>query len=1085
MNLKPQKSGMPDPGQIPNADGKISPSQFMRELRPEYYSDTEDRVAYVLDPAVLEYHLDSITQRNQTHEFEIFCRKLCERTICPRLRAQAGPEGGGDGKVDTETYVVASEIAALTYYIGEANDGQERWAFAFSAKAKWGEKVRSDVKGIVETERGYNRIFFVTSRFAKSKDRLRIEDELKNKFGIPVTIHDRAWIISQIIEHDRRDLAFNYLKVGEEKNDSSRLGPTDYSRLQQLTDIERQIDDPNAFEGMESQRVTEALLAAKFSRGLEHARTETDGRFIRAIRLAEQDGSYRQRLEAQYEMIWTAFWWHDDVALLNSAYNSFETLALKSDQARNLEFLCNLHQLLVNSVVHRLMSRDECRLDERAAALTAALEPIVLNRERPNNRLEAETSILLMRVNQALIDNNRDALPAIWQDFGEVIDQAAGMGEFDAERLTKMIEVTAEFAGNDASYNELVEKLASFVGERSSEAQGALVLLKRAQKLDFDNHLDMIKFLGRAVIGLTKKEYADSLIEALHLLSLAYRSAGLLWAARSTCVFAAASIVIVGDEESQIPVILIPTLKVLAWIAIELRHIPDVLLAVQLIGGALRSLPLDDESKELVRKDLEELDLALGCIFLNLTEIDLRRVKSLPDILVRLGLFWSRISLLYAMGNLAILRQDGSLPKEESDEAALHFFSLLSSQNVAKEARYFLTVNEDAPHTLNAAVMGMKVEVTCDGSQNQIMVVETVIGCLESFFATTLDRRIAPHTEKFEISLVERNDATKPSFEVEHLIPVGTLAWPLGLAPNNYERREDIQRAMAEICGVVLGATCMIDNFEKTLKALFADAAVQQRMTMITAALNSYHRLTGTHVTRLSLWQELVQNAYEVRQPLPYLRRVEVSTKKDVSEIEGASEDFADTNLIEPPDAKSHRSVSIRSIIDIRAWTRARWRGTAYPIYGGSVPPMFALMFEDESGARAIFTRWRDRFGAVDVNESIRISIVRRLPDQRDSHYCVVISANEPNGVIHQPGQLHMIPNRSMTMEPNDSVNLDSFLDRFKHAGEYYLLPAILTDAGSPKMISELAIRKQKVTVKNASDIGKHDMDLIALRGRQ
>jgi hypothetical protein len=117
MNLKPQKSGMPDPGQIPNADGKISPSQFMRELRPEYYSDTEDRVAYVLDPAVLEYHLDSITQRNQTHEFEIFCRKLCERTICPRLRAQAGPEGGGDGKVDTETYVVASEIAALTYYI--------------------------------------------------------------------------------------------------------------------------------------------------------------------------------------------------------------------------------------------------------------------------------------------------------------------------------------------------------------------------------------------------------------------------------------------------------------------------------------------------------------------------------------------------------------------------------------------------------------------------------------------------------------------------------------------------------------------------------------------------------------------------------------------------------------------------------------------------------------------------------------------------------------------------------------------------------------------------------------------------------
>jgi len=53
---------------------RISPSKFMRELRPECYSDTEDHVAYLLDAPTLEYHLDSITQRNQTHEFEIFCR---------------------------------------------------------------------------------------------------------------------------------------------------------------------------------------------------------------------------------------------------------------------------------------------------------------------------------------------------------------------------------------------------------------------------------------------------------------------------------------------------------------------------------------------------------------------------------------------------------------------------------------------------------------------------------------------------------------------------------------------------------------------------------------------------------------------------------------------------------------------------------------------------------------------------------------------------------------------------------------------------------------------------------------------------
>jgi len=41
-----------------------------------------------------------------------------------------------------------------------------------------------------------------------------------------------------------------------------------------------------------------------------------------------------------------------------------------------------------------------------------------------------------------------------------------------------------EVIGNDPAHNKLVEKLADFVATRKSEAEGALVLLKRGQKLD-------------------------------------------------------------------------------------------------------------------------------------------------------------------------------------------------------------------------------------------------------------------------------------------------------------------------------------------------------------------------------------------------------------------------------------------------------------------------------------------------------------------------------------------------------------------------------------------------------------------------
>jgi len=89
------------------SEEKLAPSEFMRSLRPELYSDTSNRTTYLLDATTLEYCLNTITAHNQTHDFEIFCRKLCERTICPNLKPSTGPEGGGDSKADTETIPVA------------------------------------------------------------------------------------------------------------------------------------------------------------------------------------------------------------------------------------------------------------------------------------------------------------------------------------------------------------------------------------------------------------------------------------------------------------------------------------------------------------------------------------------------------------------------------------------------------------------------------------------------------------------------------------------------------------------------------------------------------------------------------------------------------------------------------------------------------------------------------------------------------------------------------------------------------------------------------------------------------------------
>jgi len=1052
----------------------------MRQLRPEYYSDTAERTAYQLDAPTLEYHLNTITSRNQTHEFEIFCRKLCERTICPNLKPATGPEGGGDSKADTETIPISDEIAAL-FYVGEPNAGRERWAFAFSAKQRWTEKVRSDVAGIVETHRGYKKIYCITARFARSKDRSRLEDELSIQHGVNVIILDRTWIVEQIIDCDRKDLAFNYLCVGQEIADTRRLGPSDHSRTQQLDDIERLLKDPQAFTGMKLQRVTEALVAAKLSRNLERPRTETDGRFARAIRLAESEGTYRQRLEANYELIWTGFWWFDDISLLNTRYDEFETLALETDHARNLEFLSNLAQLLFNAVIHGHLTAKEAKLDERIERLNHRLDAMAKDTERPNNALEAWTSLLVIQVNQAVIDHDSEALAALWPKFSEVLERAKGLGEFPADRLIQMIEVFGNIAANDPHYADLVDQLSAFVSERTGEAQGALILLRRAQQLEFEDRFEMIRLLGRAGHQLTKKEYTGSLIEAMQLLSLAYRSAGLLWAARASCIFAIASIFIEAEEDSNLPASVVPTLMVLAWITVELRHLPDAFKAIQLVNGCVAGLSLSDSSKELMEKRLQEFDMVLSSQILNFTLSELQQSTKLPDLLAGLGLHHSRMCLLYALGYEQLLRDDGWIPPEETPEKAAELFNLIANQPASDCLCNPVIYNKLETQSYFSKVLGIRIEVQHQGSEAVTLAAEAVIGSIEALFATTVNLHAPPHTETFTINIEEISESSEPTFTIDPERMTATVSWPIGLRPAVYPKQDEIQKMLVGLAGSIFIATCAVQDMDATFRRFFEDDAVLHRIAMIAVAGNSYQRLFKKSVARLSDWTNLAEKNFPLQPSHPEIVRCSRKTNEDAL---GKNDQPAKNPEILIP-SKDHRDLSVRSIIDIHLWDRAGWTGTAFADWGPPYPPAIALLFTDTDAARKIFERWQKRFGRIDKQDDIYLAIVRGISLDNPAHYRVLITSRLRPEDESPGGQQLMIASRMQTMQAESDVNLARFLEAYSRAGHYALLPAIWKGSGTPEFMSDLAIYKRMLSIKTASEISDKDIEIMALRINQ
>lgn len=1053
------------------SEEKLAPSEFMRSLRPELYSDTSNRTTYLLDATTLEYCLNTITAHNQTHDFEIFCRKLCERTICPNLKPSTGPEGGGDSKADTETIPVADEIANLAY-VGEANAGRERWAFAFSAKKTWAEKARNDVAGIVETQRGYQKIYCVTAQFARAKDRARVEDELTKKYGVTVTILDRNWIVEQVIGGDRRDLAFNYLSVGQEIPDSRRLGPSDYSRSQQLEDIEKVIGNPDAFAGMEMQRATEALVAAKLSRNLERPRTDTDGRFARAARFAEQDGTFRQKLEANYEWIWSAYWWFDDVAHLNGSYDAFEKLVIDTDHAKNLELLCNLAQLLFNSVVHRHLTADEAKLEERIARLSDRLKSMVADDERPNNALEARTSLLVIEVNQAMLKKDSQRLSLLWPQFSEVVKQAKGLGEFAAERLTKLIEAFGNIAGKEAGYTQLVDDVAEFVSERTGEAQGALVLLKRAQQLDFEDNFEIIRLLGKAARQLTKKEYADSLIEALQLLSLAYRSAGLLWAARASCIFAIASMFIEAEEDSDLPASIVPTVMNLAWIAVELRHLPDALEAIRLVRGCAAGLPFDDASKKRFEKRLTEFDFILGSQILNFTSAELQEIVKLPDVLDRLGLYQSRNSLLYALGHEVMLREEGSIPEEETPEHVADMFALLASQPTSSNLHGPVIFNEAASQCFVSRVQGVRVTVHHQCSEVSILAAEAVIGSIEAFFATAIDLGAWAHTENFTITLQESSEVLAPDFTIDADEMTAAVRWPVGLIPATYGRQDDVQKKLIGLSAAIFAATCYVKDMPQMVEHLFENEAVLDRIGMIVIVGNSRQRIFNQSLSRLSDWAQMATSEFTLEPSRPVIsRRALDPVAADNSAADGRSAPFS------PND---HRDLGVRSVIDIHLWNRAGWSGTAFADWGPSNPPGMALMFTNEDAARKIFARWRERLGQVDRQDEIYVAIVRGISINHPAHYRVLITSRLPHEDESPTFKTIMMASRMLSMEAESDVNLSRFLSIYGGSRAYLLLPAILK-GGVPVFLPELAILKRKLSVKTASEVNEHDLEAMAL----
>lgn len=658
---------------------------------------------------------------------------------------------------------------------------------------------------------------------------------------------------------------------------------------------------------------------------------------------------------------------------------------------------------------------------------------------------------------------------ALWPNFSEIIAMADGLSEYRAERLEPLVERFGRTAGRDPGYRQLVDDLAAFVSKRTGEARGGLIRLARANQLDLEtDRMEIIRLLGRATRELAQREHLESQVEATHTLAIAYRGAGLLWAARSAAMFSLATLFAESERDSDISVTVVPALMLLGWIDAELRLFPEFLDVIRLLKGCREGMALDVESEARVDDRLEEFDNVLAASLLH-TPLGVRaQLTRFPGILHALGLNASQVALLYALGHEVLLEGDGPAEGEPRWSAVLDRWA--DQLPADMRARPFLT-NAEVPQMQTTRVAGMTVRVRTPGTSAGIVAGQSLLTVIEVVFATLLEAGVGAHAEGFDVQVEEAPDIDAPIIAFDELDLSAVLSWPADAWPTAPDLEGATYEVFVDFTVRLVLTTCVVTDGMTLFKSLFEQEALSERISAALTSVNSRSRAFTSPLSRLQPWEAMSVEAFPLTPDAP------LAVGSKVRPAAGANDDAAE--LDEDGWKRDHRRVEVRSVIDYALWERAGWTALMLGAGPPGVLPVMGFLFNDGDLGQRIFAKWRDRFGEADADDAIRLSIIRDLPEAPSSHYAALLS---PGLTFSETSATTVVATRLKILEPPTEVNLSRFLEAYEREQAYRLVPAVLGPDGQARFFSEIAILKRNLVVVRYDAIDEGEIESLARR---
>lgn len=1041
-----------------------TPSQFYRHRRPEFFSDSKIEAKVILPREQLAYELSQISINQKHDSFETLCRKLAEKLISPNLIPQVGPTGGGDGKTDSETYPVSNFISDRWFITDNKWNENESWAFAISAKVDWRPKVKSDVKKIIDTSRGYTKIFFFSNQKISSKNKKEIQDQTKLDNNIELIILDAEWILEKVYSNRLLNEVIESLNLSRTYLEEKIIGFNDTKRFKELEELEIEINSSNRFFEIDFQLFEDCLESAIISRMLELPKAEVIGRFNRALNFANKLNNIQLKIRVHYQFAWTLINWYDDYKDFYNEFLIVKKLVQNEPNISNIEFYLNLSNILkTSSYIEEAKNILNIDTEKEDQDFIKFITKCSQNKDKVSTSLLAKFHLSFFQIrikleNQLSVSDELVKL----KDYFELCKNHL---DIPFEKLKVIIDIYNEILPESKDYDNLIDVIAEIEATRISELTSGLTYLNRGiTKLKNNLNKESLVYLGKASRKLAKEETQMEFYYCLMLLSDAYSKLDLYWASYNALVAATNIFASNWYRLGNLDIKFFKSVEEILKNEIIIGRVPVLLCWYELYSVLQKYFQKEDDNNLDIIPTEHMTDACLSVRLLNMDFKDFHNLKYLPDIFKANDLWLSEDASLYLLGNEDLIELDEtktSLRKENFPQ----YYNTCANQPFVEQIAYETNFLNTQEVHIESQILGIQLKITFNQNPKLLILAETILAYFESFLATSFEEAF-PMSESININI--DFEEIEDNFILEI---ISKNVFKIHLSKLKAINRKTVNDLIDQLLPQIIGRNFMFKDTNEFLNNLFKKDEVFERLSIILEHNNFLTNvLTNTSKFFLKEWINSNVSEYNVlrtESPISIDKKLHKLPKMEEKEDKPSFKNI------------SHGKIKSETIINMELWDNAQWKAFGF-FTSQQIPFGLILSFENIDFGKKIFEEWISNYGKIDKSEIISITIIKGVDKNNPSWYKVLVNKNINKSSIADVNFVSLSA-RFHRMEPKNSKNLDNLIVGYQTFKKFILIPAHIDKDNKMSPILELGILKTKLKIINAWEIGLHDFERVVI----